>query len=165
MVHSCSSLSISRRQILCPQRAAKTLNMTAYRCEMGGPRRHEGGASHHMLKGGFLYLHSAEVPKTTMTTFLFALGRWWQQREALDVPDGPEARCAKHGGAKPSLERPTPPLFVAGMVEQTEEKMHGWIGWWQASKRRRRSLPCDELVVCYVRRSSKSSFLVLFLVP
>ena len=63
-----------------------------------------------MLKGGFLYLHSAEVPKTTMTTmttFLFALGRWWQQREALDVPDGPEARCAKHGGAKPSLERPT----------------------------------------------------------
>ena len=122
-----------------------------------------------MLKGGFLYLHSAEVPKTTMTTLLFALGRWWQQREALDVTDGPEARCAKHGGAKPSLERPTPPLFVAGMVEHTEEKMRGWIGWWQASKqakkRRRRSLPCDELVVCYVRRSSKSSFLVLFLIP
>ena len=93
-----------------------------------------------MLKGGFLDLHSAEVPKTmTMTsTLLFALGRWWQQREALDVPDGPEARCAKDGGAKPSLERPTPPLFVAGMVEHTEKKkcMVGSDGGKRARKRR-----------------------------
>lgn len=80
-----------------------------------------------MLKEGFLYLHSAEVPKTTKTTttmttttmpLLLAFGRWRQQREALGVSVGPEDRCAKHGGAKPSLERPTPPLFVAGGTRQ-----------------------------------------------
>ena len=81
-----------------------------------------------MLKEGFLYLHSSEVPKMMTTTLQFASGRWRHQREALDVPVGPEAHCAKHGGVKTSLEpslEPSPPLFVAGVITwntQPEEK-------------------------------------------
>ena len=73
--------------------------MIAYQWEMGGPKRYERGTSHHtcMLTEGFLYLHSAEVPKTTKTTttLLFVPGRWrQQQREALYVPVRLEARRA-----------------------------------------------------------------------
>ena len=108
-----------------------------------------------MLKEGFLYLHSSEVPKMMTTTLQFASGRWRQQREALDVPVGPEAHCAKHGGVKPALE-PSPPLFVAGVITWNTRKEKSLDRMAEAAaptaKSQQQEQPCrsgdrDELVV------------------